>query len=184
MRVLSVNVTTGFGSASASASTLDFASASFQADEPALALNGVTKAFGSQLRWSMPWRPAPAPKRTLAVNNVSLRVERGEIFGILGANGSGKSTLIRVISTLLLPDSGSVEGFGLDVVRKELAVKRLINRVSADAAFFKKLSPRENLLYAARLYGRGSEGARRPGLEVLERLGISRKVAFEPMEEM
>ncbi|HEY2596098.1 MAG TPA: ATP-binding cassette domain-containing protein, partial [Chloroflexota bacterium] len=107
----------------------------------------------------MPWRQksASAPKRALAVDNVSLSVERGEIFGILGANGSGKSTLIRVISTLLLPDSGSVEVFGLDVVRRELEVKQLINRVSVDAAFFKKLSPMENLMYAARLYGLGAD---------------------------
>ncbi len=160
------------------------ASAPRHAVQPALALNGVSKAFGSQLRLSVPWRSKPAPKRTLAVNDVSLRVERGEIFGILGANGSGKSTLIRVISTLLLPDSGSVEVFGLDVVRRELEVKQLINRVSVDAAFFKKLSPMENLLYAARLYGLGADEARRRGLAVLEQLGISRKVALEPMEEM
>jgi ABC-2 type transport system ATP-binding protein len=173
-----VNVTTGFASAP------DSASVQYQTVQPALALSGVSKAFGSQLRWSVPWRPTPERKRTLAVDNVSLRVERGEIFGILGANGSGKSTLIRVISTLLLPDSGSVQVFGLDVIRHELQVKQLINRVSVDAAFFKKLSPMENLLYAARLYGLRAEDARRRGLEVLDRLGISRKVALEPMEEM
>jgi ABC-2 type transport system ATP-binding protein len=152
--------------------------------QPALALDGLSKAFGSQPRLSVPWRSRSAPKRTLAVDNVTLRVERGEIFGILGANGSGKSTLIRVISTLLLPDSGSVRVFGLDVVRNELEVKQLINRVSVDAAFFKKLSPMENLLYAARLYGLGAAEARRRGLEALDQLGISRKVALEPMEEM
>jgi ABC-2 type transport system ATP-binding protein len=151
---------------------------------PALMLRGVSKAFGSQLRVSMPWRSKSTPKRVLAVDDVSLRVERGEIFGILGANGSGKSTLIRVISTLLLPDSGSVQVFGLDVVRHELQVKQLINRVSVDAAFFKKLSPMENLLYAARLYGLGADHARTRGLEILDHLGISRKVALEPMEEM
>jgi ABC-2 type transport system ATP-binding protein len=155
------------------------------APQPALALCGVSKLFGSQLRLPLPWHSKSAPKkRVLAVDDVSLEVERGEIFGILGANGSGKSTLIRVISTLLLPDSGSVQVFGLDVVRHELEVKQLINRVSVDAAFFKKLSPMENLLYAARLYGLGADEARTGGLEILERLGISRKVALEPMEEM
>src|SRR5206468_7150173 len=125
-----------------------------------------------------------APKRVVAVDNVSFTVTRGEIFGILGANGSGKSTLIRVISTLLLPDAGSVQVFGLDVAQHELQVKQLINRVSVDAAFFKKLSPMENLLYAGRLYGLGSEETQRRGLDILERLGIARKVALEPMEEM
>src|SRR5438128_11026739 len=132
----------------------------------------------------MPWHTGTATKTVVAVDNVSLTVRRGEIFGVLGANGSGKSTLIRVISTLLLPDSGSVEVFGLDVVRAELRVKRLINRVSVDAAFFKKLSPMENLIYAGRLYGLGSVETQRRGLEVLDSLGIARKVAVEPMEEM
>src|SRR5258708_24494893 len=113
-----------------------------------------------------------------------MSVRRGEIFGILGANGSGKSTLVRLVSTLLLPDTGSMEVFGLDVVRHELRVKQLINRVSVDAAFFKKLSPMENLLYAGRLYGLGAQETQRRGLEVLDKLGISRKVAFNPMEDM
>jgi ABC-2 type transport system ATP-binding protein len=152
--------------------------------QPALDVRGVSKFFGFQFRLPVPWRSKSAPPPVLAVDDVSLRVERGEIFGILGANGSGKSTLIRVISTLLLPDKGSVQVFGLDVVRNELEVKQLINRVSVDAAFFKKLSPMENLLYAARLYGLRSDAARGRGLDILDRLGISRKVALEPMEEM
>ncbi len=57
------------------------------------------------------------------------------------------------MSTLLTLDAGRVEVFGHDVEREEMAVKRLINRVSVDAAFFKKLSPYENLAFAARLYG-------------------------------
>ena len=92
-------------------------------------------------------------KPVVAVDRVSLRLERGEIVGVLGANGSGKSTLIRLISGLLTLDAGRVEVFGHDVEREELAVKRLMNRVSVDAAFFKKLSPLENLIYAGRLYG-------------------------------
>ena len=132
----------------------------------------------------MPWAPKTARRRTVAVDNISLSVKRGEIFGVLGANGSGKSTLIRLVSTLLLPDSGSLEVFGLDVIRHELRVKQLINRVSVDAAFFKKLSPMENLRYAGRLYGLAADDSQRRGLEVLDSLGITRKVAFEPMEQM
>ena len=92
-------------------------------------------------------------KPVAAIDDVSLRLERGDIHGILGANGSGKSTLIRLVSGLLTLDEGRVEVFGHDIERDEMAVKRLINRVSVDAAFFKKLSPMENLLFAARLYG-------------------------------
>ena len=151
---------------------------------PALALHAVSKIFEGRPRLHLPWRKAEPRKRIVAVDNVSLSVKRGEIFGILGANGSGKSTLVRVVSTLLLPDSGSVDVFGLDVVQHELKVKQLINRVSVDAAFFKKLSPMENLLYAGRLYGLGAAETQSRGLQILERLGIRRKVAFEPMEEM
>jgi ABC-2 type transport system ATP-binding protein len=158
--------------------------ASLSRPTSALTLRAVSKIFASRPLLRMPWAAGPATKTVVAVDDVSLTVRRGEIFGVLGANGSGKSTLIRVVSTLLLPDRGTVEVFGRDVVRDELGVKRLINRVSVDAAFFKKLSPMENLLYAGRLYGLGARDAHRRGLEILERLSITRKVALEPMEHM
>jgi ABC-2 type transport system ATP-binding protein len=119
-----------------------------------------------------------------AINDVSLRIERGEIYGVLGANGSGKSTLIRLFSTLLTLDSGRAEVFGRDVERDEMAVKRMINRVSVDAAFFKKLSPYENLAYAARLYGMPSKEAKAESLRILARLGIGEKRLGRPLEQM
>jgi ABC-2 type transport system ATP-binding protein len=158
-----------------------------QANQPgqsALALHDVSKAFDGRPMLRLPWRTRPAERRVVAIDNVSLNVRRGEIFGILGANGSGKSTLVRLVSTLLLPDRGTLEVFGLDVGRNELRVKQMINRVSVDAAFFKKLSPMENLLYAGRLYGLGQRESYERGLEVLDRLGISKKVALAPMEHM
>ena len=108
----------------------------------------------------------------------------GTIHGILGANGSGKSTLIRLISGLLTLDEGRVEVFGHDIERDELAVKRLINRVSVDAAFFKKLSPMENLLFAARLYGLDAGRARREATAILARLGIAESRLGRPVEQM
>ena len=119
-----------------------------------------------------------------AVDDVSLRLERGEVYGILGANGGGKSTLIRLVSTLLALDSGRVEVFGHDVASDEMAVKRLINRVSVDAAFFKKLSPHENLLYAARLYGLKAGDAQRDAERILARLGIAKARLGSPLEQM
>ena len=127
-------------------------------EHDALSIEHVSKRFvkSGGTRW--PWSDAKKQKIIRAVDDVSLLVPRREIFGVLGSNGSGKSTLIRLISTLLLPDEGTVEVFGHDVVREERAVQRLINRVSVEAAFFRKLSPMENLLYSARLYGmRGGE---------------------------
>ena len=123
-------------------------------------------------------------KTVIAVNDISLRIERGEIYGLLGANGSGKSTFIRLVSTLLTVEHGLVEIFGHDITREEMAVKRLINRVSVDAAFFKKLSPTENLMYAARLYGLDAGYARREIVRILGRLGISESRLGRPLEQM
>ena len=123
-------------------------------------------------------------KPVMAISDVSLRLERGDIHGVLGANGSGKSTLIRLICGLLTLDEGRVEVFGHDIVRDEMAVKRLINRVSVDAAFFKKLSPMENLLFAARLYGLDGKTAKREAIAILARLGISEKRLDRPVEQM
>ena len=120
----------------------------------------------------------------MAVDDVSIRLDRGEIYGLLGANGSGKSTFIRLVSGLLTLDEGRVEVFGHDLVREEMAVKRLINRVSVDAAFFKKLSPAENLSFAARLYGLNPAVARREAVQILARLGIGEKRMNRPLEQM
>ena len=128
----------------------------------ALEVDDVTKVFrqGPGLIGRMRGKREER-KRVVAVDHVSFVVERGEIFGVLGPNGTGKSTLIRLMSTLLMPDTGRVRIFGLDVERDEAQVKRLINRVSVEASFFKKLSPMENLMYGARLYGVDPAYARR-----------------------
>src|SRR2546429_406583 len=138
----------------------------------ALVATAVTKHFKSD------------NKMRRAVDGVSLRVGRGEIYGLLGANGSGKSTLIRVFSTLLIPDAGDVRVFDRDVQADELEVKRLINRVSVEASFFKKLSAMENLIYAGRLYGVAPNEARPKIREILRRLGIDPRRVSEPLEKL
>jgi ABC-2 type transport system ATP-binding protein len=140
----------------------------------ALLVDGVTKRFQVDRR-----KPP-----VVAIRDVSLRLGRGSIHGILGANGSGKSTLIRLVSGLLTLDEGRVEVLGYDLEREEMAVKRLINRVSVDAAFFKKLSPMENLLFAARLYGVDGGQARRDTVAILARLGIGESRVGRPVEQM
>src|SRR5216110_3002395 len=92
-------------------------------------------------------------RRVAALKDVSFTMERGECVAILGQNGSGKSTLVRLLATLLLHDGGSARVFGHDVFREPRAVQRLVNRVSVEASFFKKMSATENLSYAARFYG-------------------------------
>ncbi|MFT4041283.1 MAG: ABC transporter ATP-binding protein [Thermomicrobiales bacterium] len=146
---------------------------------PAAEVRNVSKVFEHKPLFRRSER-----KVVTAVDDVSFSVARGEIFGILGANGSGKSTLIRMLSTLLIPDSGTVEVFGLDVQKDEAQVKRLINRVSVEASFFKKLSPAENLAYALRLYGRSGADVREESIAVLERLGVARSKVNEPLEQL
>lgn len=116
-----------------------------------------------------------------AVQDVTFRVEPGEIYGMIGANGSGKSTLIRILSTLLLPDAGRVTVFGHDVVKEPSAVRPLLNRVSADPSFFRPMSALENLLFFGRAYGLSGPATRQRSSEILERLGLGGEHAREPM---
>ena len=113
--------------------------------------------------------------------DVSFVVQPGEIYGVIGANGSGKSTLIRIICTLLLPDSGTVRVFGRDPVKNPLSVRPLINRVSADPSFFRPMSPMENLLFFGRAYGLTRDATKERSLQLLLDLGIDERRAHEPM---
>jgi ABC-2 type transport system ATP-binding protein len=123
-------------------------------------------------------------KRSAALDAVSFTIGRGECVAVLGQNGSGKSTLVRLLSTLLLPDGGSARVFGHDVVREERAVKRLVNRVSVEASFFKKMSARENLAYAARFYGLTPRATRTQVPEILGRVGFPPDRTDAPMEDL
>ena len=123
-------------------------------------------------------------RRVPVLKDVSFTIERGECVAILGQNGSGKSTLVRLLATLLLHDGGSARVFGHDVFAEPRAVRRLVNRVSVEAAFFKKMSSAENLAYAARFYGMTPRqtGARIP--EILERVGFPTARRGESMENL
>ena len=124
-------------------------------------------------------------KRTrVALDGVSFAIARGETVAILGQNGSGKSTLVRLLSTLLLPDGGSAQVLGHDVVSDGRAVRRLVNRVSVEASFFKKMSSAENLSYAARYYGMTAGETRDKIPALLERVGFPPDRRDEPMENL
>ncbi len=110
-----------------------------------------------------------------ALKRVSLQIKQGEIFGLLGPNGSGKSTFIRIASTLLVPDEGSLSIFSYDVVKQAHKVQRLINRVSVEASFFRMLSPMENLLFSAGLYGLSKRDAIARIHEISAMIGLEKK---------
>jgi ABC-2 type transport system ATP-binding protein len=125
-----------------------------------------------------------ARRRMPALKGVSFTMERGECVAILGQNGSGKSTLVRLLSTLLIHDGGEARIFGHDAFRETRAVQRLVNRVSVEASFFKKMSAAENLSYAARFYGMGPTETRVKIPEILERVGFPADRRSESMENL
>jgi len=162
----------------------------------AVALHKVYKKFGNFTqplgrRMMHAGRPAiangvhPASlSHVIALDNISFTISQGEIFGVTGSGGSGKSTLIRLLATLLQPDSGNLRVFGHDVVRQPEQVRRLVNRVSVEASFFIKLSPLENLVHGASLDGTGGAEIRRQVVEILTRLGLEERTIDQPMVEM
>ena len=125
-----------------------------------------------------------ARRRMPALKGVSFTMQRGECVAILGQNGSGKSTLVRLLSTLLIHDGGEARIFGHDAFRETRAVQRLVNRVSVEASFFKKMSASENLSYAARFYGMGPAQTRAEIPRILERVGFPADRRTESMENL
>jgi ABC-2 type transport system ATP-binding protein len=123
-------------------------------------------------------------KRTPALKGVTFEIGRGECVAILGQNGSGKSTLVRLLSTLLLHDGGSARVFGHDAFRETRAVRQLVNRVSVEASFFKKMSAEENLAYAARFYGMTHRETDHEIPIILTRVGFPADRRNEPMENL
>ena len=119
-----------------------------------------------------------------ALDGVTFHVADGETYGLLGPNGSGKSSLIRILSTLLIADVGEVRMLGFELPAQQEQVRRIIGRVSVDAAFYKKLSARENLLYTALLYGQKARDAEKRAMDILEQLGMENSKFSTPLEEM
>jgi len=123
-------------------------------------------------------------RRWPALQGVTFEIARGECVAILGQNGSGKSTLVRLLSTLLLHDGGEARIFGHDAFRETRAIRRLVNRVSVEASFFKKMSAAENLSYAARFYGMTPSQTRDRIPAILERVGFPAERRNEAMEHL
>jgi len=108
-----------------------------------------------------------------ALDGLSFRVKRGEIFGLLGPNGAGKSTTVRILATLTLPDSGTARIAGFDVVRQPQQVRRQIGYVAQASGVDRWLTGRENLLLQARLERLPAREARQRADELLTWLGLA-----------
>ena len=149
-------------------------------DVPAVEVRNLTKVFRRRDRRAGRF----ARRRLPALKDVTFTIARGECVAILGQNGSGKSTLVRLLSTLLLDDGGEARIFGHDAFRDTRAIRRLVNRVSVEASFFKKMSASENLSYAARFYGMPPSVTRVQIPAILEKVGFPSDRRGEPMENL
>ena len=148
---------------------------------PAVETHDLSKEFRRRIRTDGRF----ARKRRMpALSGVTFTVARGECVAILGRNGSGKSTLVRLLSTLLLQDGGSARIFGHDAFTNTRAVRRLVNRVSVEASFFKRMSAEENLAYASRFYGLTHSETKDRIPEILTRVGFPAERRDEPMENL
>jgi ABC-2 type transport system ATP-binding protein len=110
---------------------------------------------------------------TRALNGIDLTVREGSVYGLLGPNGAGKTTTIRVLATLLKPDSGHATVAGLDVVREPDAVRRKVGLTGQYASVDEDLTGVENLVLVGRLLGLSWGAARRRASELLEAFGLS-----------
>ncbi len=114
----------------------------------------------------------------VAVEEISFAVPTGTIFGLLGPNGAGKTTTIKMLSTLLLPTSGSATVGGHDIVRDERQVRRQLGVVlGGDRGLYDKLSARDNLVYFGTLYGMDAPSIKRRANEVLELVKLQDRAA-------
>ena len=129
---------------------------SVNASEPAISVTGLEKSFGD----------------VRALDGVDLDAPPGSVLGLLGPNGAGKTTAVRVLTTLLRPDAGTVRVTGLDVVRDAVELRSRIGLAGQYAAVDENLTGLENLVMVGRLYGERRAVAKRRGQELLERFDL------------
>jgi ABC-2 type transport system ATP-binding protein len=123
----------------------------------AIIVEGVHKSFGD----------------VHALAGIDLVVPRGSVLGVLGPNGAGKTTAVKVLTTLLVPDSGRAIVDGRDVVTEAEAVRRSIGLAGQSAAIVEELSGRENIEFVGRLFHLSGKECKVRAVELLERFGLS-----------
>jgi ABC-2 type transport system ATP-binding protein len=124
--------------------------------EPAISVTGLVKAFG----------------KVRALRGVDLEAAPGTVLGLLGPNGAGKTTAVRVMTTLLRPDAGTVRVAGLDAVKDAAELRQRIGLAGQYAAVDENLTGMENLVMVGRLYGKSRAESKKRGQELLERFDL------------
>ncbi|MER6435952.1 ABC transporter ATP-binding protein [Streptomyces sp. NPDC001185] len=131
----------------------------------AIVVEDVRRTYGDR-------RGRPA-REVVALDGVSLRVASGEVHGLLGPNGAGKTTLCKILTTTLVPTTGSARVLGLDVVRDSRAVRRSIGLVfGGDRGLYGRLSAQENLWFWGAMYGLRRAELRSHAAALLDRVGL------------
>lgn len=120
-------------------------------------INELTKMYGEQK----------------AVDQLTLTIEKGEVFGLLGPNGAGKSTTILMLLGLIEPTSGTIRVNGIDPVRNPLEVKRQVGYLPDNLGFYPQMTGLDNLLYIGSLNGLSQTKAKKLAYELLEQVGLS-----------
>ena len=128
--------------------------------EPIIQLVNLTKKYGD----------------FTAVNNLSLTIEKGEIFGLLGPNGAGKSTTILMMIGLTEPSSGTVEVCGINSTNHPIEVKKKVGYLPEDVGFYDDMNGIENLIYTARLNSIPVREAQKKAEDLLERVGLAKEM--------
>jgi ABC-2 type transport system ATP-binding protein len=143
--------------------------------EPVVEVERLRRVFAGRPRRSEP---------VVALDGLSLTVAAGELHGLLGPNGAGKTTLVRILSTVLLPTSGSARVLGQDVVAGGNRLRRRIGIVfGGERGLYRRVSSRRNLLFWATMYGLDGRQARRRADALLQRVGLAER-ADEPVERL
>jgi ABC-2 type transport system ATP-binding protein len=148
----------------------------------AIVMRGVTKNYRSRIR-NPEQRTSFFQRKTrtvTAVDHLSLEIQRGELFGLLGRNGAGKTTLVKILCTLLPPDEGTASVNGFDVVKQQMQVKRSIGTIFSvgERGFFWRLTGYGNLEFYAAINNVPRHGRRERIMEVLDLVGMKDN-AFE-----
>lgn len=123
----------------------------------AIETHGLVKSFG----------------KTQALNGIDLRIRKGTVYGLLGPNGAGKTTIIRILATLLRPDSGTATILGHDVIREARTVREKVSLTGQYASVDEDLTGHENLVLVGRLLGLSWRQAKERAAELLEAFGIA-----------
>jgi ABC-2 type transport system ATP-binding protein len=152
--------------------------------KPAISIRNLSKTYPAPFRRVRAFFRRPAKEPVEALRDVSLAVETGEIFGLIGRNGAGKTTLTKIVATLVQPTTGSVSVHGDDSVLRDEQVRRQIGLATAEErSFYWRLTAEQNLMFFARLHGLSDRLAKQRMKELFAKLELE-EVAKRRFGEM